>query len=223
MAGKVIVVSSPIGNLEDVSPRARAALEAADLVACEDTRRSGRLLAHLGLKKRLLSMHEHNEARRLPVLLAALEEGRVVAVLSDAGTPLLSDPGYLLVPAAHRQAPAAVLPPLRGPRAHPGLLRVAAPAAQKPRRRPRRARRPSGGGLPRTHQAPRRGAARHPVGGPRRTRRAAVDQGGDRGGGGALAGRGARNSAPRGGSSASTKARWKEPPGPLWSAVMPPR
>ena len=97
MAGKVIVVSSPIGNLEDVSPRAREALESADLVACEDTRRSGRLLAHLGLKKRLLSMHEHNEARRLPVLLAALEEGRVVAVLSDAGTPLLSDPGFLLV------------------------------------------------------------------------------------------------------------------------------
>lgn len=97
MAGRVIVVSSPIGNLEDISRRARAALEEADLVACEDTRRSGRLLAHLGISKRLLSMHEHNERRRLPFLLEALDKGMVVAVLSDAGTPLLSDPGYLLV------------------------------------------------------------------------------------------------------------------------------
>ncbi len=97
MPGKVIVVSSPIGNLDDVSPRARAALEEADLVACEDTRHSGRLLAHLGIKKRLVSMHEHNERRRLPALLESLEEGAVVAVLSDAGTPLVSDPGFLLV------------------------------------------------------------------------------------------------------------------------------
>ncbi|RMH16072.1 MAG: 16S rRNA (cytidine(1402)-2'-O)-methyltransferase [Acidobacteria bacterium] len=97
MTGKVLLVSSPIGNLEDVSPRARAALEAADLVACEDTRRSGRLLARLGIKKRLLSMHDHNERRRLPQLLSALEQGLTVAVLADAGTPLVSDPGYLLV------------------------------------------------------------------------------------------------------------------------------
>jgi len=100
MAGKLVLVASPIGNLEDVSPRARKALAEADLVACEDTRHSGRLLAHLGLEKRLLSMHDHNERRRLPQLLEMLERGMTVAVLSDAGTPLLSDPGFPLVRAA---------------------------------------------------------------------------------------------------------------------------
>ena len=97
MAGKVVIVSSPIGNLGDISERAREVLASADLVACEDTRHSGRLLAHLGLQKRLLSMHDHNERRRLEGLLQTLAEGSVVAVLSDAGTPLLSDPGFLLV------------------------------------------------------------------------------------------------------------------------------
>lgn len=95
--GKVVVAATPIGNLDDVSDRLRQALAAADLVACEDTRRTGRLLAHLGLQKRMVSMHDHNERRRLPQILRALEEGQTVAVVSDAGTPLLSDPGYLLV------------------------------------------------------------------------------------------------------------------------------
>lgn len=97
MSGKVVVVSSPIGNLEDISPRAVSALAAADVVACEDTRRSGRLLAHLGLKKRLISLHEHNERKRLPQLVELLEQGLTIAVLTDAGTPLVSDPGFLLV------------------------------------------------------------------------------------------------------------------------------
>lgn len=97
MPGKLLLVASPIGNLGDVSDRARRALAEADLVACEDTRRSGLLLAHLGLKKRLVSLHDHNERTRLPALLAALDEGRTVAVLSDAGTPLLADPGFPLV------------------------------------------------------------------------------------------------------------------------------
>ncbi|MCP4202172.1 MAG: 16S rRNA (cytidine(1402)-2'-O)-methyltransferase [bacterium] len=91
------VVATPIGNLEDLSSRARQALEMADSVACEDTRRTGRLLAHLGLKKNLISLHEHNERARLPSLLEKLESGRQIALVSDAGTPLLSDPGYLLV------------------------------------------------------------------------------------------------------------------------------
>ncbi|HVS03726.1 MAG TPA: 16S rRNA (cytidine(1402)-2'-O)-methyltransferase, partial [Thermoanaerobaculia bacterium] len=90
-------VATPIGNLDDLSPRAREALASADLVACEDTRRSGLLLARLGLKRPLLSLHEHNERRRLPRLLAALAAGQRVALVSDAGTPLVSDPGFLLV------------------------------------------------------------------------------------------------------------------------------
>lgn len=97
MSGRLRVVATPIGNLEDLSPRAREALASADLVACEDTRRTGRLLAYLGLEKRLVSVHEHNERQRLPKLVAALEEGQTVALVSDAGTPLLSDPGFLLV------------------------------------------------------------------------------------------------------------------------------
>jgi 16S rRNA (cytidine1402-2'-O)-methyltransferase len=97
MAGRLLVVATPIGNLDDLSPRARAAFEAADLVACEDTRHTGRLLAHLGIRKPLVSLHEHNERQRLPRLLADLQEGKVIAMASDAGTPLLSDPGFLLV------------------------------------------------------------------------------------------------------------------------------
>jgi 16S rRNA (cytidine1402-2'-O)-methyltransferase len=97
MAGKLLVVATPIGNLDDLSPRARAAFEAADLVACEDTRHTGSLLAHLGIKRPLVSLHEHNERQRLPRLLADLQEGKVIAMASDAGTPLLSDPGFLLV------------------------------------------------------------------------------------------------------------------------------
>jgi 16S rRNA (cytidine1402-2'-O)-methyltransferase len=98
--GRLLLVATPIGNLDDLSPRAAKALADADLVACEDTRHSGRLLAHLGLEKALVSLHEHNERRRIPGLVRALEEGRTIAVVSDAGTPLLSDPGYPLVRAA---------------------------------------------------------------------------------------------------------------------------
>jgi 16S rRNA (cytidine1402-2'-O)-methyltransferase len=97
MTGSLVLVGTPIGNLADLSPRAAEALRAADLVACEDTRRTGRLLAGLGLDRPLLSLHEHNERQRLPQVLARLEEGATVALASDAGTPLLSDPGYLLV------------------------------------------------------------------------------------------------------------------------------
>lgn len=100
MPGRLLLVATPIGNLEDLSPRATRALAEADLVACEDTRHSGRLLAHLGVKKPLVSLHEHNERQRLPRILDALAAGETVAVVSDAGTPLLSDPGFPLVRAA---------------------------------------------------------------------------------------------------------------------------
>ncbi|MEM1178710.1 MAG: 16S rRNA (cytidine(1402)-2'-O)-methyltransferase [Acidobacteriota bacterium] len=96
-AGVLRLVATPIGHLDDLSPRARRALADADLIACEDTRRTGRLLAHLGLKKRMVSMHDHNERQRMPMLLEALEGGNDVVVVSDAGTPLLADPGFPLV------------------------------------------------------------------------------------------------------------------------------
>ena len=115
MPGKLLVVSTPIGNLDDLSPRARAAFESADLVACEDTRHTGLLLHHLGIKKPLVSLHEHNERQRLPRLLAELEAGRTVALASDAGTPLLSDPGFLLVREA--AARGIRIEPLPGPSA----------------------------------------------------------------------------------------------------------
>ncbi|HYX25593.1 MAG TPA: 16S rRNA (cytidine(1402)-2'-O)-methyltransferase [Thermoanaerobaculia bacterium] len=103
MAGRLLVVATPIGNLDDLSPRAQGAFASADLVACEDTRHTGRLLAHFGIKKPLVSLHEHTERQRLPRLLAELREGRTIALASDAGTPLLSDPGFVLV----REAAAA--------------------------------------------------------------------------------------------------------------------
>lgn len=99
-SGRLVVVSTPIGNLDDLSPRARDSLERADLIACEDTRRTGRLMSHIGVKRRLMSVHEHNERSRVPQLLEALEGGLTVALVSDAGTPLLSDPGYHVVKAA---------------------------------------------------------------------------------------------------------------------------
>lgn len=103
MPGKLIIVATPIGNLEDLSSRAAQVLCEADLVACEDTRRTGRLLAHLGVKRPLISLHEHNERQRLPKLMAALQEGKQIALASDAGTPLLSDPGFVLVREAIRK------------------------------------------------------------------------------------------------------------------------
>jgi 16S rRNA (cytidine1402-2'-O)-methyltransferase len=101
--GKLILVATPIGNLDDLSPRGRSAFEEADLVACEDTRRTGRLLAGLGFKRPLLSLHEHNERARLERVLEAVEGGEKVVVASDAGTPLVSDPGFLLVREAARR------------------------------------------------------------------------------------------------------------------------
>jgi len=100
-AGTLVLVSTPIGNLGDLSPRALEALGQADLVYCEDTRRTRGLLTHAGLKGvRLMSLHGHNEMARVEAVLAHLAEGRTVAVVSDAGTPAVSDPGGRLVSAA---------------------------------------------------------------------------------------------------------------------------
>ena len=99
-AGTLFIVATPIGNVDDISLRARSVLGQVALVAAEDTRHSGSLLARLGLQCRLLSCHEHNEAGRVAQIIERLQAGDDVALVSDAGTPLLSDPGFRLVAAA---------------------------------------------------------------------------------------------------------------------------
>ncbi|MGF1561525.1 MAG: 16S rRNA (cytidine(1402)-2'-O)-methyltransferase [Geminicoccaceae bacterium] len=93
-------MATPIGNLGDVTPRALETLQSVDLIACEDTRVSGPFLRRFGIATPLISYHEHNAAERLPTLLEVLEQGRTLALIADAGTPLISDPGYRLVRAA---------------------------------------------------------------------------------------------------------------------------
>jgi len=100
VAGRLLVVGTPIGNLGDLSPRAAAALSGADLVVAEDTRMAARLLAHLKARVATVSFNEHNAARRLPELLARLAAGERVALTTDAGMPGVSDPGAALVAAA---------------------------------------------------------------------------------------------------------------------------
>jgi 16S rRNA (cytidine1402-2'-O)-methyltransferase len=98
--GKLFVVGTPIGNLDDLSPRAREVLAAADVIAAEDTRHTRGLLSRIGVEARLIAYHEHNEDERVDELLERLASGAHVALVSDAGTPLISDPGWRLVNAA---------------------------------------------------------------------------------------------------------------------------
>ncbi|GAB4186442.1 MAG: 16S rRNA (cytidine(1402)-2'-O)-methyltransferase [Thalassobaculales bacterium] len=100
LAPGLYLVATPIGNLGDLTARAGKILAAADLVACEDTRVTGRLLAHLGARTPMQAYHEHNAEQVRPLILARLRQGARVALVSDAGTPLVSDPGYKLVRAA---------------------------------------------------------------------------------------------------------------------------
>jgi 16S rRNA (cytidine1402-2'-O)-methyltransferase len=100
MAGHLYVVGTPIGNLADLSDRARETLATVDLIAAEDTRRTGRLLEHIGVKVRMLSLFEGNERQRIDELLDRLREGKRVALVSDAGMPAVSDPGFRLLRAA---------------------------------------------------------------------------------------------------------------------------
>ena len=99
MNGRLIICPTPIGNLEDVTLRVLAALRAADLVACEDTRQTRKLLDRYGVTGALVSYHEHNERERSAELVARMRAGAVVALVSDAGMPLVSDPGFILVQA----------------------------------------------------------------------------------------------------------------------------
>jgi len=97
VSGRLIVCPTPIGNLEDITLRALAALREADVVACEDTRRTRILLDRYGVSAKLVSYHEHNEGERSRELVARMRKGTVVALVSDAGMPLVSDPGFVLV------------------------------------------------------------------------------------------------------------------------------
>ena len=102
-AGILYIVATPIGNLGDMSQRAVDVLREVDLVAAEDTRHSQKLLTHFGINQRLVSCHEHNEEKQVARFLGLLEKGQSIALLSDAGTPLVSDPGYRIVTAAVNQ------------------------------------------------------------------------------------------------------------------------
>ena len=113
-------IATPIGNLGDLSPRAREVLTQVDLVACEDTRRTGSLLAKLEIKKQLVSFHDHNEKDRVAGLIAELSAGKNIALVSDAGTPCVHDPGFRLVRAAH--AANIRVEPIPGPSAVTTLL-----------------------------------------------------------------------------------------------------
>jgi len=123
MSGTLFIVATPIGNLDDLTPRARQTLATVDLVAAEDTRHTQRLLSNIGAKPALLALHDHNEERAVHGIIDALKDGKDVALVSDAGTPLVSDPGFRLVRAAHENRITVV--PLPGASAVTAALSVA--------------------------------------------------------------------------------------------------
>ncbi len=125
--GVLYVVATPIGNLSDAGARSLEVLRAADLVACEDTRTTRTLLARYGIEARTVPLHEHNERRAAPALIAALREGKSIALVSDAGTPALSDPGAWLVAEAHRAG--IRVSPVPGPSAAAAALSASGFAA----------------------------------------------------------------------------------------------
>ncbi len=121
--GTLYVVATPIGNLEDLSTRASRILSEVDLIAAEDTRHSRKLLSYLGITTPLKSYHDYNERKSVPALLRYLKQGEDLALITDAGTPLISDPGYHLVQAA--QVEGIRIVPVPGPSALIGTLSVA--------------------------------------------------------------------------------------------------
>ena len=129
MSGTLFIVATPIGNLEDLTARARQTLAEVDLIAAEDTRHTGRLLSSIGVKRPLMSLHDHNEAQAAGDVIRELEAGRDVALVSDAGTPLVSDPGYRLVAAAH--AARIRVSPIPGPSALTAALSVSGLATDR--------------------------------------------------------------------------------------------
>lgn len=123
MSGTLFVVATPIGNLEDLTPRARQVLAEVDLVAAEDTRHTRRLLITIGAKPALMALHDHNEEQAVHGLIETLKDGKDVALVSDAGTPLVSDPGFRLVRAAHEHG--VVVVPIPGACAVTAVLSAA--------------------------------------------------------------------------------------------------
>ncbi|MCK4704184.1 MAG: 16S rRNA (cytidine(1402)-2'-O)-methyltransferase [Gammaproteobacteria bacterium] len=123
------MVATPIGNLGDISPRAVETLNAVDLIAAEDTRHSQRLLSHLGVSTRMQAYHEHNEEYQAERLVARLQQGDSIALISDAGTPLVSDPGYRLVEQAYQHGIKVV--PIPGPCAAISAMSVAGLATDR--------------------------------------------------------------------------------------------
>ena len=126
--GRLFVVATPIGNLEDITVRAVRVLREAQLITAEDTRRTGRLLNHLGIETRMSSLHAHNERDRIPRLLERLAAGDDVALVTDAGTPILSDPGAGVVKAVH--AAGFRVEPVPGPSAITPALAMAGEGSQ---------------------------------------------------------------------------------------------
>jgi 16S rRNA (cytidine1402-2'-O)-methyltransferase len=121
-AGTLFVVATPIGNLDDLTFRGVKCLKEVNLIACEDTRRTGKLLNHLGIRKPVISCFEHNELGRIDELLGRIERGEDVALVSDAGTPTISDPGFALVREAQRRG--IRVSPIPGPSALVAALSV---------------------------------------------------------------------------------------------------
>jgi 16S rRNA (cytidine1402-2'-O)-methyltransferase len=122
MLGTLYVVATPLGNLEDLSPRAVKILKEVDLIACEDTRHTRKLLNHFAIQTPTTSYHEHNEEAKAPVLISKLQEGKRIALVSDAGTPLLSDPGHRLVHSCRENE--IPIYPIPGPSAATAALSV---------------------------------------------------------------------------------------------------
>ena len=120
LPGTLYVVATPIGNLADLTDRARAILGSVDIVACEDTRTTGAMLTRLGLRRELVAYHEHNEIEAAERLTDQLAAGKSVAVVSDAGTPALSDPGFRIVRACRRRGLPVI--PVPGPSALTAVL-----------------------------------------------------------------------------------------------------
>lgn len=126
---KLYIVATPIGNLNDISARALRVLSESDLIAAEDTRHTRRLLDHYDIKQNILALHDHNERRQSGLLVDRILGGEAIALVSDAGTPLISDPGYLLVQQA--RAAGIVVEPIPGPSALTAALSVSGlPTAQ---------------------------------------------------------------------------------------------